>query len=125
MFRRIADLCASALDRPVYTITLARLSILAAGATMPETDADRAIREQGEWLRQVFPQVDFDDPERHVRDQRPIGDRGTTKPSMWPFHNELTRNVPSWLNGRTLLSLLFGAAIGTIAFALSVIFDLI
>ena len=33
----------------------------------PETETDRAIREQGERLREAFPAVDFDDPNRHAR----------------------------------------------------------
>jgi hypothetical protein len=49
-------------------VTLARLSILdrLAGPT-PETPTDTAIREQGERLRKAFSNVDFDDPNRHVR----------------------------------------------------------
>jgi hypothetical protein len=68
MVHRIVQLCAKWLDRASYLITLARLSILDRLAEpIAETATDRAIREEGERLRQAFPQVDFDDPERHVR----------------------------------------------------------
>ena len=68
MIRRVADILAKVLDRVDYVITLARLSILdwLAGPP-PETPTDTAIREQGERIRKAFPQVDFDDPRRHVR----------------------------------------------------------
>jgi hypothetical protein len=36
-----------------------------AASPPPESTTDRAIREQGERLREAFPQVDFDDPARH------------------------------------------------------------
>jgi hypothetical protein len=65
MFRRF---CAELLDRADYLLTRARLRLLDwATGPAPETPTDRAIREQGERLRSVFPQVDFDDPSRHVR----------------------------------------------------------
>jgi hypothetical protein len=60
MFRR---LCAEFLDRADYLLTLARLTVLdwLAGPP-PETPTDRAIREEGERLRQAFPDIDFDQP---------------------------------------------------------------
>jgi hypothetical protein len=68
MFRRPTLLCATVRDRADYAVTLARLSILDRFAgPPPETPPDRAIREQGERLREAFPRVDFDDPGRHVR----------------------------------------------------------
>jgi hypothetical protein len=32
----------------------------------PESETDRAIREEGERLRKAFPQVDFDDPKPRI-----------------------------------------------------------
>jgi hypothetical protein len=65
---RIGDIFAKLLDRASYAFTLGRLTILDwLLGPFPETPADRAIREQSERLRDAFPQVEFDDPERHVR----------------------------------------------------------
>jgi hypothetical protein len=62
------NLCARALDRADYLITGTRLGVLDRLAGLPlETRTDRVIREQGERLRQAFPQVDFDDPARRER----------------------------------------------------------
>ncbi len=54
-------LCSEFLDRADYLLTLARLTVLdwLAGPP-PETQTDRAIREEGERLRKAFPQIDFD-----------------------------------------------------------------
>jgi len=63
MFRRFARLCAGMCDRIDYLATSTRLVILdRLAGPLPETATDRAIRDQREWLRQAFPQVDFDDP---------------------------------------------------------------
>jgi hypothetical protein len=68
MIDRIGDIVAKALDRADYLITQARLGILDwLAGPLPETPTDTAIREQGERLRKAFPQLDFDDPSRHVR----------------------------------------------------------
>jgi hypothetical protein len=68
MISRIGDIVAKVLDRAGYLVTLARRSILDRLARPPpETPTDTAIREQGERLRKASPQVDFDDPRRHVR----------------------------------------------------------
>jgi hypothetical protein len=65
---RVADILAKVLDRAGFLITLARLAVLDwLLGPFPETPTDTAIREQGERLRQAFPHVDFDDPDRHVR----------------------------------------------------------
>jgi hypothetical protein len=65
---RRRNLCARALDRADYLITGTRLSVLdRLAGPPPETPTDRAIREQGERLRQALPQVDFDDPARRPR----------------------------------------------------------
>ncbi len=60
MFRRLIY---TALDRAGYLTIVARLQVLdwIAGPS-PETPTDRAIREQGERLREAFPKFDFDDP---------------------------------------------------------------
>ena len=68
MIRRSPIILAKVSDRADCVITLARLSILDRLAGPPlETPTDTAIREQGERSRKAFPQVDFDDPCRHVR----------------------------------------------------------
>jgi hypothetical protein len=68
MLHLIARSCATVLGRADYLITGTRLSVLDRLAGLPpETPTDIAIREQGEHLRKAFPQVDFDDPDRHVR----------------------------------------------------------
>lgn len=68
MFRRIIRICAEALDRADYLMTLARLSILdRLAGPMPDTPTDLAIKEEEERLRQAFPQVYFDDPDHRVR----------------------------------------------------------
>ena len=65
MFRHLT---AKILDRVGYLWTLARLSIFDCFAGLsPETPADRALREEAGGLRNAFPHVDFDDPNRHVR----------------------------------------------------------
>ena len=69
MFRQIARLSAEALDRVSYPITLVRLSVFDWLTGPPsETETDRAFREQSEQLREAFPVVDFDDPNRHARE---------------------------------------------------------
>jgi hypothetical protein len=68
MFRRLVHLSATVADRADYVVILARLAILGRhGGSPPETATDRAVREQGERLREGFPQVDLDDPYHHVR----------------------------------------------------------
>ncbi len=63
MFRRIIRICAEALDRADYLITLARLSIHdRIAGPLPETPTDRAIKEEEERLRQG---LDFSDPTPH------------------------------------------------------------
>jgi hypothetical protein len=65
---QIGDLTARALNRAGYLITLARLTILGwLVGPFPEVPTDTAVREQDERLREAFPQVEFDDPRRHVR----------------------------------------------------------
>jgi hypothetical protein len=41
---------------------MARLWVLDRLASMPETPVDRAIGEEGEWLRRAFPAINFGDP---------------------------------------------------------------
>ena len=66
--RTIGTCFLTVVDRANSLLTLARLRVLDLLAGLPpENPTDRAIREQGERLRLVFPQVDFDDPSRHVR----------------------------------------------------------
>jgi hypothetical protein len=56
-------LCFEILDWFDHAWTLARLTVLdwLAGPP-PETSTDRAIREEGERLREAFPENDFDHP---------------------------------------------------------------
>jgi hypothetical protein len=49
---------AAVVDRADFLLTLARLWVLDRVAPMPETPADRAIREDGERLRKAFPWLD-------------------------------------------------------------------
>ena len=78
MLRR---LCAEALDRGDYLLTLARLSVLDWLVPRPETPADRAIREQGERLRKAFPTIDFDHPGRVRRGLTALGADDPNVPS--------------------------------------------
>jgi len=60
MFRRFVY---AALDNAAHLLMLARLRLhdRIAGSP-PQTPTDRAIREEGEQLREAFPKADFDDP---------------------------------------------------------------
>ena len=60
MFRRLTY---ATLDRAgcLMTLALLRLYDWHAGP-VPETAADRVVREEGERLRKAFPKIDFDDP---------------------------------------------------------------
>ena len=60
--RMIGRWLSAILDRADYLLTRARLSVLDWLSPLPETPTDRAIREEGERLRKVFPTIDFDNP---------------------------------------------------------------
>jgi hypothetical protein len=59
MFSRVVHLCARALDRPGYLMTLALLHLYDwIAGPLPETPADRIRAEKAE----TFPEGNFDDP---------------------------------------------------------------
>ena len=60
MFRRLVY---GALDNAAHLLMLARLRLHDwIDGPPPETSTDRAIREEGERLRRIFPKTDFNDP---------------------------------------------------------------
>jgi hypothetical protein len=90
--RVFAVTLAGVLERAGYAVTVERLSILDRLAGLPaETPADRAIREQGERLREAFPHVVFDDPGNHCalrlfryRRSLPLTTISTRRLPHWP-----------------------------------------
>jgi hypothetical protein len=61
MLHDALDLCAEALDRAGYLITIARLGVLDwLAGPYPETPADRVRAQEGQRLRHAFRAVDFD-----------------------------------------------------------------
>jgi len=62
MFSRVVHRCAKALDRAVYAITLARLTVLDwLAGPMPETPADRLRAEEAGRSRQALSPVNLGD----------------------------------------------------------------
>jgi hypothetical protein len=60
--RPIGRWLAAVPDGADYLLTVARLSMLDWLHPAQETPVDRAIRKEGERLRQAFPTIDFDNP---------------------------------------------------------------
>jgi hypothetical protein len=60
--RTIGRRLSAVIEHADYLLMVARLSVLDWLALPRETPVDRAIREQGERLRNAFPGIDFDNP---------------------------------------------------------------
>ena len=65
--KNIGRWLSAVVDGADYLLTRARLSVLDWLSPLPETPTDRAIREEGERLREAFPWLD----ERRPRRARP------------------------------------------------------